>query len=298
MIRIREAELWDCAKIVDVYISNEDVRSSSSLEAYLRVGPWARVETCAIHLNNLKLHGGLALVAELDGRVVGEAELLFSEEPWKGRIMRTAHLSVIEVAKKYQGRGIGRALVEHLIEKAQELGYEIMTVTPEKGAIGFYKRLGFEEELYRGVLVDIPTRPGRAPTVETMEPSWTGLKELPMVLGQFQSSYNHWFSEFVDRIADIDLMVYFESGKVGNSFYVFEGSYTDENAVTAYAWGGNTLEVLEGLLALAWERGFRTVRTTVEKVFMMNILNLGAEILGEVNILVRPLGEPLWIRGG
>ncbi len=288
-LRIRETTLWDCQRIVGIYLSNSPWKDSP-YETYLQVGPWGLEETCAIHLNNLKLSGGIALVAELDGKVAGEAEVFMSEEVWDGELVKTAHLSVIEVARWYQGKGIGRALVEHVIELASDEGCDLITVTPEKKAVGFYRKLGFDRTVYHGVIADISTDAGKnAPTPASFIPTWDDLRGVPLSLGQFQSSYNHWFTEFVDRVADVDGRVHFESGSIEGGFYVLEGSFFDRRTATAYFWGENGLEGLKRLAALARGRGFKTLRTSLSRKLVSGRLEFGITPLDEVRILAKSL---------
>ncbi len=288
-IVIREATIWDCPKIVGIYLSNAPWKDTPH-ETYLTVGPWGLEETCAIHINNLKRYGGIALVAELDGKIAGEAEVFISDEVWNGELVKTAHLSVIEVARWYQGKGVGRALMEHVTHLARENGCELLTVTPEKKAVGFYRKLGFSRKVFDGVLVDVsPLEERPEMNVRVYTPDWEDIRGLPMVLGQFQSSYNQWFSEFIDRVHDVDRMVYFESGKVGDGFYALEGSFFERDIVTGYLWGWEPLEGLAAMSSLAREKGFRALRTTVEKGLISGALGLSIKPLDEVFILAKRL---------
>lgn len=288
-LRVREATIWDCQRIVGIYLSNSPWKDSP-YETYLQVGPWGLEETCAIHLNNLKLAGGIALVAELDGKIAGEAEVFISDEVWDGELVKTAHLSVIEVARWYQGKGVGRALLERVVELAEGEGCDLLTVTPEKKALGFYRKLGFDRTVYHGVIADISTDAGRgAPKAAELTPDWDDLRGLPLSLGQFQSSYNHWFSEFVDRIADVDGRVHFESGRIKGGFFVLEGSFFDRKTATAYFWGENGLDGLRELVALARSRGFKTLRTSLSRELVSGSLEFSITPLDEVLILAKSL---------
>ncbi|ASA77057.1 GNAT family N-acetyltransferase [Thermococcus sp. 5-4] len=288
-LRVREATIWDCQRIVGIYLSNSPWKDSP-YETYLQVGPWGLEETCAIHLNNLKLAGGIALVAELDGKIAGEAEVFISDEVWDGELVKTAHLSVIEVARWYQGKGVGRALLERVVELAEREGCDLLTVTPEKKALGFYRKLGFDRTVYHGVIADISTDAGRgAPKVAELTPDWNDLRGLPLSLGQFQSSYNHWFSEFVDRVADVDGRVHFESGRIEGGFFVLEGSFFDRKTATAYFWGENGLDGLRELVALARSRGFKTLRTSLSRELVSGSLEFSITPLDEVLILAKSL---------
>ena len=99
--------------------------------------------------------------------------------------------------------------------------------------------------------------------LKVFEFSWEDVKSLEMIAGKFQSSYHHWFVAFKDRIAGIDDRVYFESGKIGNSYYVLEEAYYKDSVVTGYLWGKR--EDFPLLLSRTREIGFKKLRTIIEK---------------------------------
>jgi ribosomal protein S18 acetylase RimI-like enzyme len=87
------------------------------------------------------------LVAEFEGRIVGygkinhPTELPASEHVW--------YVSGLAVDPQFEGRGVGRALMEELIELARERGGRRMTLrvfAPNERARRLYERLGFETE--------------------------------------------------------------------------------------------------------------------------------------------------------
>ncbi len=82
--------------------------------------------------------GGIFVVAEIDGLLVGTGALI--DEEGDGRIVR------MSVRKTHQRQGIGRQLVHHLIQKANEQGYRRLLVETNNDwydAIGLYQRCGF-----------------------------------------------------------------------------------------------------------------------------------------------------------
>jgi ribosomal protein S18 acetylase RimI-like enzyme len=90
--------------------------------------------------------GRFVLVAEEDGTVAGFAS---GEERrhWSGE--PELYVGELAVDPQYEGRGVGRALVDAVTEHAERLG--LLTITLDTGAANanaraFYKRLGFEEE--------------------------------------------------------------------------------------------------------------------------------------------------------
>ena len=89
----------------------------------------------------------ITLVAELDGEVVGSAGM-HSAAPNLRR--RHALMLGINVVKPAQGRGVGTALMEALIDYADRwagvLRIELVVWVDNERAISFYKKFGFEVE--------------------------------------------------------------------------------------------------------------------------------------------------------
>ncbi|RLF83517.1 GNAT family N-acetyltransferase [Thermococci archaeon] len=276
-MEVRVARLEDCKGIVRVHCSGVErwIKKSEGKEAsyeelnieerYLHGGPWMSIETCAVHLSNLLLEGQFPIVAEENGEVIGNAEVLISEEPIKGKIKRIAHIDVLEVHKNFRGNGVGRTVVKFIEELAPKKGCELITVTPEKSAIGFYEKLGIRDILHDASFVefDLSSFPRMETRLKVFEFSWEDVKGLEMIAGKFQSSYHHWFVAFKDGIAGIDDRVYFESGKIGDSYYVLEEVYYRGSTVTGYLWGRK--EDFPLLLSRAGGLGFKKLRTIIEK---------------------------------
>ena len=93
------------------------------------------------------------LIAELDGRLAGVAFLVtqvdyFTERPH-------AHLSVLAVAKKAEGKGVGRALLDASEQWARDRGSDRLTLSAlvtNARARGIYERRGYAGEYIRYVL--------------------------------------------------------------------------------------------------------------------------------------------------
>lgn len=69
-------------------------------------------------------------VFEADGRVVGVAELMGGQ-----------HVATLFVAPEYQGRGVGRALMDALLACARS---GVVTVRASLGSVGAYQCFGFQ----------------------------------------------------------------------------------------------------------------------------------------------------------
>jgi ribosomal protein S18 acetylase RimI-like enzyme len=85
--------------------------------------------------------GNIFVVAEMDSQIVGSGALI-EEKEGVGRLVR------MSVNPHHQRRGIGRTLVQHLIQKANEQGYQHLLVETNHDwydAIGLYQSCGFCE---------------------------------------------------------------------------------------------------------------------------------------------------------
>lgn len=125
------------------------------------------------------LDGGYPyLVAERDGEILGYA--------YAGAYRtRPAYRSTVEdsiyVAPQAQGQGVGRALLEALIQACEALDFRLMVAVigdeESKGSINLHRSLGFEPV---GVLKGIGYKHGRwLSTVLMQRPLGRGLSEPP-----------------------------------------------------------------------------------------------------------------------
>jgi GNAT superfamily N-acetyltransferase len=73
-------------------------------------------------------------VAEIDGRLAG----FYGFEP----LPEGVGLDYMFVEPEFVGRGVGRALMDHAVAQARELGHESLTIVADPNAEGFYVRLG------------------------------------------------------------------------------------------------------------------------------------------------------------
>lgn len=279
---VRKATLDDVGGIVDVHTAGEELSGLSVGERYLRGGPWMSIETCAVHINALLLEGQYPIVAELDGRIVGEAEVFLSEELINGEMRRIAHLDLIEVHPAFRGRGIGKVLIEYIERNFAEKA-ELLTVQPSDDAIGFYQKLGFGEVIYENWLVEVSTAEFNAGEVMTVNfIPWEDLKGLELVAGRFQNSYDMWFSSFRDLFADIHELA--EAGKIGNSYYVIKPLPGRPGKASLFLWGDEG--DIPRAIGRAGELGFERVLTVLNKEIAERI---GAEKKKKVPIIAKRL---------
>ena len=122
--------LWPIVKGVvdagDTYVWRPTPSSDDMQRLWLEPAPWHVV------------------VAELDSEIVGTAKV-GPNRPGRGAHVATASFMV---SPHHQGRGVGRALGEHIVGWATDAGYRGMqfnaVVATNAGAISLWQSLGFE----------------------------------------------------------------------------------------------------------------------------------------------------------
>jgi putative acetyltransferase len=95
----------------------------------------------------------LALVAELEGQIVGHVMIshVMLED---GDVHRKiASLSPLAVAPDVQGRDIGSELVREVVARADDRGEALVVL---EGSPGYYGRFGFEHSTPCGIHIELP----------------------------------------------------------------------------------------------------------------------------------------------
>jgi GNAT superfamily N-acetyltransferase len=101
--------------------------------------------------------GAFHLGAFSDGGLVAVAS--FSPEPTSLRPGRRAvRLRAMAVDPAYQGRGIGRTVLEEAVPRLQAEGVEVLWANARDAALNFYRRFGMEV-VGDGFILDVLERP-------------------------------------------------------------------------------------------------------------------------------------------
>lgn len=74
----------------------------------------------------------LHVLAQIDGVPVGT-----------GRLLPDGHIGRMAVLREFRGRGIGSAMLLHLIELARAAGVRLLILNAQTHAMAFYRRFGF-----------------------------------------------------------------------------------------------------------------------------------------------------------
>lgn len=88
-----------------------------------------------------------ALAVDDDGRPVGT-----------GRLTRDGRIGRMAVLPDWRDRGVGRAILVHLMDRAREAAMSEILLNAQVTAIGFYRRFGYIEEGEEFMDAGIPHR--------------------------------------------------------------------------------------------------------------------------------------------
>jgi putative acetyltransferase len=95
----------------------------------------------------------LALVAEVDGEVVGHVMVSWTGLQDGEVTHRIQHLAPLAVAPEHQRQRIGTALVTTVIAAARECGAPFVVL---EGDPRYYSRFGFESSVAHGITMNLP----------------------------------------------------------------------------------------------------------------------------------------------
>ncbi|MDP1734972.1 MAG: GNAT family N-acetyltransferase [Sulfuritalea sp.] len=75
-----------------------------------------------------------------------------------GRLLSDGHIGRMAVLADWRGKGVGRALLEKLLEEARRQSHAHLALHAQTQASGFYRRFGFVEEGPEFMEAGIPHR--------------------------------------------------------------------------------------------------------------------------------------------
>ncbi|MBI1775773.1 MAG: N-acetyltransferase [Proteobacteria bacterium] len=132
-----------------------------------------------------RLRKGTAAIAELCNVALSGGRLVGSIRFWPVVIAggRAALLGPLVVAPELQGRGIGKALVTHGLERAAALGYGLSVLV---GSPVYYRPFGFVPAIPLGLSLPGPVDPERF-QVRELQPGWLALARGPVMPERVQS---------------------------------------------------------------------------------------------------------------
>lgn len=162
----------------------------TTYERWLNGGAWFDETTCAYHLQRWQDNGGVALVAEVEGHVLAEAEAMLGDEPLP--FGRNLNISVMYTRRGYAGRGLGSALMHELLAIAQRAQCDTVLVGHTE-APEFYAKHGFQHwQTMRRVWVPVKANQTHYQAKTFEDESYESVRGWAMPLGRYQSARQEW----------------------------------------------------------------------------------------------------------
>ena len=130
----------DNIKIRDITTSEEDINGMLQIHRNCQ-DPWNEREECISWISKRIERGFYLRLAEVDGKIVGHAEWIISDE----RDSKFLYLGMLQIDEDYQKKGIGRAMIADGIEYAKKNDCPTVVTMPdmEDNADIFYRKCGF-----------------------------------------------------------------------------------------------------------------------------------------------------------
>lgn len=168
----------------------------SSLERYMHGGPWMDSTALKKYWKTIERLGIIPLVAEIEGKVVGHLDVIFSDELPLGDFL---YLDVLMVHNSYRRRGVARTLIREAERLARNKNVGFMLVQPEEyeGPSGLtYKSCGFEKA-FDTYLLETPIVHREIPSgvqlISTPQFQESPIKTHAMICGWSNISMKTWY---------------------------------------------------------------------------------------------------------
>jgi GNAT superfamily N-acetyltransferase len=148
-VEIRPVTLDDLETLIDIYFDTAVHHAAIDPEVF-HIPPRDAVEARLRRRVESRGEDAEYVAALIDGVMVGSASVDIADMPSTGNMMRgvpTAEFGV-SVVDGWRGRGIGRALIEHLERWAAARGVERMILNvseANEGAIRLYHSMGYRD---------------------------------------------------------------------------------------------------------------------------------------------------------
>jgi predicted GNAT family N-acyltransferase len=157
-VRMRNPDIVELFELVPPYTPVDIVEFGVDAGAWQELGEEARQVRDAVFVAEQKVprdiewdeHDAVSrhvIARDSDGGAIGT-----------GRLLVDGHIGRMAVLADWRGKGLGRALLERLLEEARQQGHTHLALHAQTQASGFYRRFGFVEEGPEFMEAGIPHR--------------------------------------------------------------------------------------------------------------------------------------------
>jgi predicted GNAT family N-acyltransferase len=157
-VRMRNSDIIELFDLVPAYTPVDIVEFGVEAGTWGELGEEARQVRNAVFVEEQKVPRDIewdehdatsrhVIAHDSDGGAIGT-----------GRLLTDGHIGRMAVLADWRGKGIGRALLERLLEEARLHGHAHLALHAQTQASGFYRRFGFVEEGQEFMEAGIPHR--------------------------------------------------------------------------------------------------------------------------------------------
>ena len=157
-VRMRNPDIVELFDLVPAYAPVDIVEFGVDAGTWNELGEEARQLRDAVFVDEQKVprdiewdeHDAVSrhvIARDSDGGAIGT-----------GRLLADGHIGRMAVLADWRGKGVGRALLERLLEEARLQGHAHLALHAQTQASGFYRRFGFVEEGPEFMEAGIPHR--------------------------------------------------------------------------------------------------------------------------------------------
>jgi predicted GNAT family N-acyltransferase len=157
-VRMRNADIIDLFDRVPPY-AHVDID-----EFGVECGSWEQLGQAAhgVRESVFVREQGVPAALEIDGRDPECRHALARDAVGRpigtGRLLRDGHVGRLAVLQEWRGKGVGSAMLEHLLDAAADSGMVQVVLNSQRDACGFYRRFGFVAEGPEFIEAGIPHR--------------------------------------------------------------------------------------------------------------------------------------------
>lgn len=138
---------------------------------------------------------------ELDEACIHALAIAGDKPVGTGRLTPDGHIGRMAVLAECRNRGVGAALLSHLMDAARERGDDFCELNAQVSAIGFYERFGFHVEGEEFMDAGIPHRVMRLEYGKPAVTRLSGYTELRNALLEIARSARHEFALYAPDLA-------------------------------------------------------------------------------------------------
>jgi predicted GNAT family N-acyltransferase len=157
-VRMRNQDIVELFDLIPAYTPVDIVEFGVEAGSWNELGEQARQVREAVFVDEQKVpqdiewdeHDAVSrhvIARDSDGGAIGT-----------GRLLPDGHIGRMAVLADWRGKGVGRALLESLLEEARQQGQSHLALHAQTQASGFYRRFGFVEEGPEFMEAGIPHR--------------------------------------------------------------------------------------------------------------------------------------------